>query len=50
MVLYEIYSPYMEAYTTSVDWSGLVIFRFPFGSPTSRMRLAPFPMLYQGGD
>lgn len=50
MVLYEIYSPYVEAYTTSIDWPGLVIFGFPFGSPTSWMRLKPFPLLYQGGD
>ena len=45
MVLYEIYSPYMDTYTTSIDWAGLVIFGFPFGSPTTWMRLRPFPTI-----
>lgn len=43
MVLYEIYSPYMDAYTAHIEWAGLVIFKFPFGSPTAWMRLLPFP-------
>ena len=48
MVLYEIYSPYLECYTTSIDWPGLVVFAFPFGSPTKWMRLRPFPKVYEG--
>jgi len=47
VVLYEIYSPYMDAYTTSIDWPGLVIYTFPFGSQTKRFRLRPFPYVQE---
>lgn len=47
MVLYEIYSPYMQAYTTDFDWPGLVVFAFPFGSQTRSFRLRPFPLVHQ---
>jgi len=47
MVLYEIYSPYMDAYTTDFEWPGLVIFSFPFGSQTKSFRLRPFPYVQE---
>lgn len=47
MVIYEIYSPYMDSYTTGIEWSGLVIFSFPFGSQTKQFRLRPFPYVQE---
>lgn len=47
VVLCEIYSPYLDAYTTEIEWPGLVILNFPFGSQTKSFRLRPFPYVQE---